>query len=92
MTEWAFYYNRGTCVFKLDQNHLGTLSQIYPYIYRPRSLAKQGENALGSVRPFVCLSTCQGRRSSDLAVRGRLDGQTDGRTDVTNYITSLASR
>ena len=26
------------------------------FYYRPRSLAKQGNNALGSVSPFVCLA------------------------------------
>ena len=28
------------------------------YHYRPHSLAKQGDNVLGSVRPSVCRSVC----------------------------------
>ncbi len=34
----------------------------------------------------------QGRRSNGSAVRALTDGQTDGRTDATKYIISLASR
>ncbi len=34
------------------------------YFYRPRSLAKQGDNALGSVRPSVCPSVCPSVRPS----------------------------
>ncbi len=48
------------------------------------STAKRGDNALGSVRPSVRPSVC-------VCVCPSSDTHTNGRTDATNYIISLAS-
>ncbi len=56
------------------------------------ALAKQRDNRIGSVRLSICLSVCalQAKLFDLSALRAHTDGQTDGRTDATNSINSLA--